>query len=65
MDDRKANQRGLVERAMEEFKLLCIKTFSVSKRGEAIKKQDLPKPRHIIVSQDTAKIQDMIDQTMP
>jgi len=38
-------QKQAMERAMEEYRQLCLKSFSVNRSGEVIQKQDLPLPR--------------------
>jgi len=38
-------QKQAMARAIEEYKQLCLKSFSVNRSGEVIQKQDLPMPR--------------------
>jgi len=42
--DIRDDQKQAMERAMEEYKQLCLKSFSVSRSGEVIQKQELPMP---------------------
>jgi hypothetical protein len=43
--DLKKEQKQAMERAMEEYKQLCLKSFSLNRSGEVIQKQDLSLPR--------------------
>jgi len=43
--DLRDEQKQAMERAMEEYRQLCLKSFSVNRSGEVIQKQDLPMPR--------------------
>jgi len=42
--DLRDEQKQAMERAMEEYKQLCLKSFSVNRSGEVIQKQDLSMP---------------------
>jgi len=43
--DLRDKQKQAMERAMEEYKQLCLKSFSVNRSGDVIQKQELPMPR--------------------
>ena len=43
--DLRKEQKQAMERAMEEYKQLCLKSFSLNRSGEVIQKQDLSLPR--------------------
>ena len=43
--DLKEDQKLAMERAMEDYRQLCLKSFSKNRGGEVIQKQDLPLPR--------------------
>jgi len=43
--DLRDEQKQAMARSIEEYKQLCLKSFSVNKSGEVIQKQDLPMPR--------------------
>ena len=44
-EDLKEEQRQAMEKAVEEYKQLCLKSFSLNKSGQVIQKQDLSLPR--------------------
>ena len=46
---------------MEEYRQLCLKSFSVNTSGEVIQKQDLPMPRQVTFDPNPGKLQDMVD----
>jgi len=43
--DLRDEQKQAMARAMEEYKQLYLKSFSVNRSGEVIEKQELPMPR--------------------
>jgi len=43
--DQREEQKQAMEKAMEEYKQLCLKSFSLNRSGEVIQKQDLSLPR--------------------
>jgi len=45
--DLRDEQKQAMARAMEEYKQLCLKSFSVNRSGEVIQKQELPMPRQV------------------
>ena len=44
-EDLKEEQRQAMEKAVEEYRQLCLKSFSLHKSGQVIQKQDLSLPR--------------------
>jgi hypothetical protein len=44
-EDLKEDQMQAVEKAMEDYRQLCLKSFSLNRSGEVIQKQDLSLPR--------------------
>ena len=40
-----ANLKEEQKQAMEDYRKLCLKSFSLNRSGEVIQKQDLPLPR--------------------
>ena len=44
-EDLKEEQRQAMEKAIEEYRQLYLRSFSLSKSGQVIQKQDLPLPR--------------------
>jgi len=51
-------------RAMEEYKQLCLKSFSVNRSGEVIQKQELPMSRQITFEANHGKLQDTVDNAI-
>jgi len=58
--DLKDEQKQAMARAIEEYKQLCLKSFSVNRSGEVIQKQELPMPRQITFEANPGKLQDMV-----
>lgn len=54
----------MVEKAKKEFEEACLGSFSFTRRGEAIQKTTLPKPRNITITEDSVRCQEMFDQSM-
>ena len=46
-EDLKEEQRQAMEKAVEEYRQLCLKSFSLNKSEQVIQKQDLPLPRQV------------------
>ena len=44
-EDLKEEQRQAMEKAIEEYRQLCLRSFSLNKSGQVIQKQDLSLPR--------------------
>jgi hypothetical protein len=44
-EDLKEEQKQAMEKAIEEYRQLCLKSFSLNKSGQVIQKQDLLLPR--------------------
>jgi hypothetical protein len=40
----KEDQKQAMEKAIEDYRQLCLKSFSLNRSGEVIQKQDLPLP---------------------
>jgi len=51
-------------RAMEEYKQLCLKSFSVNRSGEVIQKLELSMPRQITFEANPGKLQDIVDNAI-
>jgi hypothetical protein len=49
---------------MEEYKQLCLKSFSVNRSGDVIQKLELPTPRQITFEANPGKLQDMVDNAI-
>jgi len=57
----KDEQKQAMAKAMEEYKQLCFKSFSVNKSGKVIQKEALPMPRQITFEANPGKLQEMVD----
>jgi len=51
-------------KAMEEYKQLCLKSFSVNRSGEVIQKLELPMPRQITFEANPGKLNGMVDNAI-
>ena len=63
-DDLKDEQKQAMARAMEEYKQLCLKSFSVNRSGDVIQKQELSMPRQITFEANPGKLQGMVDNAI-
>jgi len=53
-----------MEKAMEDYKQLCLKSFSLNRSGEVIQKQDLSLPRQVTFDTNPGKPQEMVNSTI-
>ena len=53
-----------MEKAMEDYKQLCLKSFSLNRSGEVIQKQDLSLPRQVNFDTNPGKLQEMVNSTI-
>jgi len=51
-------------KAMEEYKQLCLKSFTLNRSGEVIQKEALPMPRLITFEANPGKLQEMVDSAI-
>jgi len=51
-------------KAMEDYKQLCLKSFSINRSGEVIQKEALPMSRQITFEANPGKLQDMVDNAI-
>jgi hypothetical protein len=51
-------------KAMEDYKQLCLKSFSINWSGEVIQKEALPMPRQITFEANPGKLQEMVDSAI-
>jgi hypothetical protein len=58
--DLNEEQRGDIARAMEEYKLACLQSYSVTRRGEAVKKFDFPAPHPLTTEQRDSRLLDWL-----
>ena len=59
--DLREEQKQAMERAMAEYRQLCLKSFSMNRSGEVIQKQDLSMPRQVTFDPNPSKLQDMVN----
>jgi len=57
-------QKRAIAKAMEDYKKLCLKSFSINRSGEVIQKEALPAPRQITSEANRGKLQDMVDNAI-
>jgi len=57
-------QKQAVAKAMEDYKQLCLKSFSINRSGEVIQKEALPMPRQITFEANPGKLQEMVDSAV-
>ena len=57
-------QKQAMAKAMEDYKQLCLKSFSINRSGEVIQKEALPMPRQITFEVNPGKLQDMVDSAI-
>ena len=63
-EDLKEEQRQAMEKAIEEYRQLCLRSFSLNKSGQVIQKQDLPLPQQVTFDSNPAKLQEMVNSTV-
>jgi len=54
-------QKQAMAKAIEDYKQLCLKSFSIIRSGKVIQKEALPMPRHITFEANPGKLQEMVD----
>jgi len=57
-------QKQAMAKAMEDYKQLCLKSFSINRSGEVIQKEELPMPRQITLEANPGKLQEMVDNAI-
>ena len=57
-------QKQAMAKAMEDYKQLCLKSFSINRSGEVIQKEALSMPRKITFEANPGKLQDMVDSVV-
>jgi hypothetical protein len=59
-EDLKEDQK----QAMEDYRQLCLKSFSLNRSEEVIQKQDLPLPRQVTFDSNLDKVQEMVNSAV-
>jgi hypothetical protein len=57
-------QKQAMEKAIEEYRQLCLKSFSLNKNGQVIQKQDLSLPRQVTFDSNPDKLQEMVNSAV-
>jgi len=57
-------QKQAMAKAMEEYKQLCLKSFSVNRSGEVIQKEALLMPQQITFEANPSKLHEMVDNAI-
>jgi len=63
-EDLKEEQKQVMEKAIEDYRQLCLKSFSLNRSGEVIQKQDLPLPRQVTFDSNPGKLQEMVNSAI-
>jgi len=50
-----------MKKAMEDYRQLCLKSFSMNRSGEVIQKQDLLLPRQVTFDSNLGELQEMVN----
>jgi len=57
-------QKQAMTKAMEDYKQLCLKSFSINRSGKMIQKEALLAPRQITFEANPGKLQEMVDSAV-
>jgi len=57
-------QKKAMGKAMEDYKQLCLKSFSINRSGEVIQKKALSAPRQITFEANLGKLQEIVDSAV-
>jgi hypothetical protein len=60
-EDLKEQQKQAMEKAIEEYRQLFLKPFSLNKSRKVIQKQDLSLPRQVTFDSNPGKLQEMVN----
>ena len=58
--DLREEQKQAMEKAMEEYRQLCLISFSLNRSREVIKQQDLSLPQQVTFDSNPSKLQEMV-----
>jgi hypothetical protein len=53
-----------MEKAIEDYRQLCLKSFSLNRSGEVIQKQDLSLSRQVTFDSNPGKLQEMVNSAV-
>jgi len=60
----KDEQKQAIAKAMEDYKQQCLRSFSMNRSGEVIRKDALPAPRQVTFEANPGKLQEMVDSAI-
>jgi len=60
----KDEHKQAMAKALEDYKQLCLKSFTINRSGEVIQKEALPVPRQITFEANPGKLQEMVDSAV-
>jgi hypothetical protein len=63
-EDLKEDQKQAMEKAIEDYRQLCLKSFSLNRSGEVIQKQDLSMPQQVTFDSNPGKLQEMVNSAV-
>jgi hypothetical protein len=63
-EDLKEDKKQAMEKAIEDYRQLYLKSFSLSRSGEVIQKQDLLLPRQVTFDSNPGKLQEMVNSAV-
>jgi hypothetical protein len=63
-EDLKEDQKQAMKKAIEDYRQLCLKSFSLNGSGEVIQKQDLSLPRQVTFDSNPGKLQEMVNSAV-
>jgi len=63
-EDLKEDQKQAIEKAIEDYRQLCLKSFSLNRSGEVIQKQDLSLPQQVTFDSNPSKLQEMVNSAV-
>jgi hypothetical protein len=63
-EDLKEEQKQAMEKAIEEYIQLCLKSFSLNKSGQVIQKQDLSLRQQVTFDSNPSKLQEMVNSVV-
>jgi hypothetical protein len=53
-----------MEKSIEDYRQLCLKSFSLNRSGEVIQKQDLSLPQQVTFDSNPGKLQEMVNSAV-
>jgi hypothetical protein len=63
-EDLKEEQKQAMEKSIEEYRQLCLKSYRLNKSGQVIQKQDLSLPRQVTFDSNPGKLQEIVNSVV-